>query len=56
MAQYELSDDQVKVLKQVLANAQIRGADAPVIIELANSLSRPVVKEKKDGLRKEEGK
>ena len=43
MAKYELSDDQVKQLLAIIASAQIRGNDAPVIIQLVQALQKPVV-------------
>lgn len=46
MAKYELSDEQVKQLMIILNNAQIRGADAPAIIELSRAIQIPVKEEK----------
>jgi len=45
---YELSEAQVKQLLSILANTQIRGADAPAIIELSRALQVPIKEEKKD--------
>ena len=42
MAKYELTDEQVKNLQNILANTQIRGADAPVIIKLVQALQKPI--------------
>jgi hypothetical protein len=45
MALYELSEEQVRNLRTLIANANIKGADAPTIIELINALSRPIQSE-----------
>lgn len=50
---YNLSDQQVQQLKALIANAQIRGEDAPIIMGLIGALSMPI-KEKPDVKGKEE--
>ena len=54
MGLYRLTDDQVKQLRVILANAQIRGSEAPVIIQLSQALIRPVPEPKPE--KKEEKK
>lgn len=44
MARYELSEKQIELLRQILATVQIRGADAPAIIDLATALNKPLPK------------
>ena len=39
---YELSNNQVKTLLSILSNANIKGSDAPIIIELATALGNPI--------------
>jgi len=39
---YELTGEQQKILMNILANAQIRGQDAPVIVQLAQALQKPI--------------
>jgi len=58
---YEISDNQIRSLKGILANANIKGVEAPMIIELNNVLSRPIIEKPKiekegGGERKDEGK
>lgn len=43
MAKYELSDEQVKQLINIISAAQIRGADAPAVLKLAQALQQPLV-------------
>lgn len=43
---YELSDEQVKTLQIILANANIKGSDAPAIINLNIALTKPIAEEK----------
>lgn len=49
MAKYELSDEQVKNVKAIMADANIKGATAPVIVDLLRALSSPVVEKKEQG-------
>lgn len=44
---YELSDEEVKALKNIIANIQIRGADAPMVIRISQALSRPIKEDDK---------
>ena len=57
MALYEISNDQQKQLLTIIANAQIRGGDAPAIIKLSQTLQTPVkekVKSEKVAPKKED--
>jgi len=45
-AKYSLSDDEQKFLMAILSQTQIRGADAPMLLQCANALQRPVVESK----------
>lgn len=42
MARYELTEEQVRALKVLLATANIKGSEAPTIINLARALDMPV--------------
>ena len=42
MPLYRLTDEQAKSLRALIANAQIRGSDAPMILGLAQALARSV--------------
>ena len=42
MAKYELSDVQVRNLRAIIADANIKGRDSSAVIEIINSLSKPV--------------
>ena len=44
----ELSDTQIKQLITIISNAQIRGADAGAILELARALNTPVKEPKQE--------
>lgn len=48
MARYELTNNQVKSLRALIANANIKGMDAPIILELQQALLRPII-EKQEG-------
>lgn len=48
MAKYELSDAQVKQLMTIIANATVRGSDAPAILQLSRALQTPIKEVKKD--------
>ncbi len=54
MALYEFNDDQVKFLNSLLANADIKGVMAPMVIQIANILRSPVKTEKKKEEKKSE--
>ena len=43
----ELTTEQRDALLKILAQANIRGADAPLIVSLAKSLQEPLFEEKK---------
>tara|TARA_Y100000310_G_C20431815_1_gene691842 strand:- start:589 stop:765 length:177 start_codon:yes stop_codon:yes gene_type:complete len=43
MANYSLTDEQVKALVAILSAAQIRGSDAPTVMNLAKALQSPLV-------------
>jgi len=45
---YSLSDDQQKFLMAVLSQVQIRGSDAPMIMQCAQALSQPIKEVPKD--------
>jgi len=45
---YELSDEQAQQLRMIIGAANIKGADALVIIGLMQALGKPM-KEEKDG-------
>lgn len=53
MPLYRLTDEQAKQLRAVLANAQIRGAEAPMIITLSQALMRAVPEPKPETPKKE---
>ena len=42
MAKYELSDEQVVTLKNILDNINIKGSQAELIIKLKEALDKPV--------------
>jgi len=44
---YELSKEQNQFILTVLANAQIRGADAPMLLQCAQALQKQIVNEVK---------
>ena len=46
---YELTDAQVKQLKIIIAECNIKGASAPAIVELLSAMGKPIKKEKKEG-------
>lgn len=48
MPLYLLTNEQAKQLRAVLANAQIRGSDAPMIIQLSQALMKPIPETKKE--------
>ena len=50
MAKYELTDKQVQNLKALIMDSNIKGAVAPVIVELVRALENPVVEVKEDDL------
>ncbi len=56
MPLYRLTDEQAKQLRVVLANAQIRGAEAPMIITLSQALMRAIPETKPEPPKKEDGK
>tara|TARA_Y100000310_G_scaffold162432_1_gene162398 strand:+ start:30 stop:179 length:150 start_codon:yes stop_codon:yes gene_type:complete len=45
MAKYELSDEQQKQLLAIISAAQVRGSDAPAIVNLAKALQSPLKEE-----------
>jgi hypothetical protein len=48
MPKIVLSEEQVKQLLAIISAAQIRGADAPAIMELAKALQTPIKEEVKE--------
>ena len=46
MPLYELSDKQVNDLRAIIANSDIKGGVAPLIVDLLNAISKPVKPEK----------
>ena len=47
MALYRFSDDEVKQLRAILMNANIKGSDAPLVIVLMRNLQIPIPEQKK---------
>ena len=45
---YELSDQQQKALLTLISNANIKGADAPIVVQIAQALQHPVKEESKE--------
>jgi hypothetical protein len=45
MAEYELSDEQVKTLIVIINDSNIKGSAAPIIVGLFEALSSPVKRE-----------
>lgn len=50
MAKYELTEQQVQNLKALIMDANIKGATAPVIVELMKVLDNPVGDKKRNDL------
>ncbi len=48
MAKYEIPDEIRNAILNVIAKADIKGGDAPVIIKIGQILSNPMVEEKKE--------
>jgi len=49
MALYEISEQQVNVLKILINSANIKGADALIILTLLQILDKPIKKEDSNG-------
>ena len=45
---YELSDQQQKALLTLISNANIKGADAPIVVQIAQALQKPKKEEPKE--------
>ena len=46
MAKYEISDKVKGAIMQIVAGASIKGADAPIVVEIANTLQTPIIEPK----------
>ena len=53
MPKYEFTEQQVENLRALIMDANIKGAVAPVIVELMRVLENPVEKVKEDDLLRE---
>ena len=51
---YELSDVQVRNLRAILADANIKGRDAGAVMELVRAISSPIQEVNVDNLNKEQ--
>lgn len=56
MAKYNLSNKQVDNLLAIISASNIKGKDAPVIMDLINSLQNPIKDERKETTKKNNNK